>query len=383
MAFRIRRVESAADFAGLAPAWADVTRRSGQTSPFLHHDWFSCCWAAVAPRTPEVLVVEDGAGAAGFLPIARWTERRRGFRIRCLGLLECPDTPMVDLVTVGEPRAVLDAILAHLAARSDWDVMRLSRLPAAGATAKALEAALGRCFRWQRGETLPSPYLAIEGSWEEFWRAKSQRFKKTCRNIQNRLDRAGRVEIEEHRHVDPASPVFSDALGITSRSWKAERGVAIATMARMPEFFAELTRRASAHGWLSLWLLRLDGRAIAMEYQLRAEGKAWALRADFDHAYRELSPGSALNLAITRALFERGTIHEYDMGPGENDYKLRWASAAHETTRLTAYRRHGYGQLLHLVEAGLVPAARRLRDGTLKLRSHLMASPAKRGDAGQ
>ena len=101
----------------------------------------------------------------------------------------------------------------------------------------------------------------------------------------------------------------------------------------MHGFFAALTRRATARGWLALWTLRLDGRLVAMEYQLRHDGRVNALRADFDPALREVSPGSALNFAIARALFERGGVHEYDMGPGLNDYKLRWATGNHEAVR--------------------------------------------------
>ena len=59
MSLRVRRVEAEADFHALAATWDDLAARSGQTSPFLSHDWFACCWPAVGPsRRPEVLVVE-------------------------------------------------------------------------------------------------------------------------------------------------------------------------------------------------------------------------------------------------------------------------------------------------------------------------------------
>ena len=50
------------------------------------------------------------------------------------------------------------------------------------------------------------------------------------------------------------------------------------------------------------------------------------------------------------------------MGPGLNDYKLRWATASHETVRLHVYRPGLYPRLVHAVEARVVPALRRLRE---------------------
>lgn len=363
MNLKIRRTESAKDFMALAPLWAELLSANGQTSPFLSYDWFWCCWHAVWPRKrPEILLIEDGGGPVAIVPLMHWQERVRGLPVRCLGFLEGPDTPMVDLLTVGEHGRVIEAFLDHLAARSDWNLIRLQKLLTTSPTLKMLEGMLPDRFPWRVAGRLLAPYLAINGGWADFYHAKSQRFKKTHRNIQNRLERAGHVSVEEHHAMDPESPLFGEVMEVTRRSWKAERGVAMATMPRMPAFFRELTRRATKHGWLALWLLRLNGRAIAMEYQIKDNGKVHALRADYDLTCQELSPGSALNFAIVRSLFERGDVQEYHMGPGLNDYKLRWATGSEETVHLVLYHPGLYGRLLYGVETVVVPAARKWRD---------------------
>jgi CelD/BcsL family acetyltransferase involved in cellulose biosynthesis len=77
----------------------------------------------------------------------------------------------------------------------------------------------------------------------------------------------------------------------------------------------------------------------------------------------ELSPGTHLSEEIIRALFERPGIHEYDMGPGDNAYKQRWATGTHENVRLLIFRPGALGAALHTVATRLVPALRRLRPG--------------------
>src|SRR6266851_1964364 len=66
VAMKTRRVESLAEFETLRSAWAAVVRESGQTSPFLSHEWFTCCWrGAGAARRPEAILVEDRTGRPG------------------------------------------------------------------------------------------------------------------------------------------------------------------------------------------------------------------------------------------------------------------------------------------------------------------------------
>ena len=360
---KCRRISTLEEFEALAPLWAVVAREGGQASPFLSHDWFGCCWRAAGPsRHPEALVIEDAMGPVGLVPLVRWEGRFRKVPVRFLGVLNAPDTPFVDWLVVGPPESVIEAVMAELADWPDWDVLTLRGVPATSPTLKTLETWLPGRFRWQHGAPIRSPHVVISDLWETFWAAKSQRFKKTVRSVRNRLTKAGAVTIEEHRSAPAGSTVFEELLEVSRRSWKAEHGLAIATMPRMPQFFRELTDLASANGWLRLWVLRLDGRAVATEYQIESDGCVHALRADFDSTLpMDLSPGAHLSCEILRALFAREGVHEYDMGPGDNDYKSRLASDAHETAHLLVFRPGAYGAALHALETRAVPLWRRLR----------------------
>ncbi|HTY78964.1 MAG TPA: GNAT family N-acetyltransferase [Candidatus Bathyarchaeia archaeon] len=359
---KVRRIETLESFEALAPLWHALATESGQTSPFLGHEWLGCCWRAAGPRRPETLLVEDASGPVGVVPLVHWTGALHGLPVRFVGLLNAPDTAFSDWLVVGRPEPVIEAVMAHLSTRSDWDVLALNALPPSSLTLKALQTWLPGRYRWQRIRPLLSPYVTTTGTWEQFWAGTSQRFKKTVRNVKNRLAKAGTASVEEHRDVAPDSAVFTDLLEVSARSWKAPRALAIATMPGMAQFFRELTVHASARGWLRLWIMRLDGRPVATEYQLEADGRVHALRADIDAAVPDdLSPGTHLSAEIVRTLFGRESVYEYDMGPGDNDYKTRWAQGAHELSRLRIYRPGAYGTLLHTIEARLLETVRRLR----------------------
>lgn len=365
---KVRRIESLDRFQALAPAWAALARESGQTSPFLSHEWFTCCWrASGSSRRLETLVVEDATDPVGLVPLARWRGALHRVPVRFVGMLNAPDTPFVDWLTVGQPEPIVEAVLDELVRSQDWDVLELSGLPSESRTLKALEACLAGRFRVHRLPTIRSPFVDVTGTWEAYWRATSQRFKKTVRSVRNRLVKVGEVRVEEHREIRGDSPILEEVFDVSRRSWKAAESLAIANMPGMAGFFRELTDHASRSGWLRLWLLRLDGRAVATEYQLESAGRVHALRADFDASLpSDLSPGTHLSEEILRTLFERPAVHEYDMGPGDNSYKLRWASSAHESARLFVFRPGVVGAGLHALTARVVPTFRRLVAGAAR-----------------
>jgi hypothetical protein len=359
MSLQIRRIERAKDFVSLAPLWCKLASESGQTSPFLSYDWFWCCWHAVWPhRRPEILLIEEAGSPIAIVPMMAWRERLHGLSVRCLGLLECPITPMVDILMPGEHGhvRVLDTLLGYLVSRSDWDMIWLQKLPATSLTVQILQGLLPGRLPWRRVATLLSPSLAITMEWATFHSAKSQNFKKLCQQMQGQLEGSSYLRVEEHRAVPHGSPLLSEMIDITRRGWQA-RSAPFSPMPRLAEFLTELTGRATKNGWLSLWLLRLDGRAIALEYQLRHTGTAYTLHAEEDPAHQELSPGSVLKFAIVRSLFQHGGIREYDMGPGLSDDKLRWANGYRESLQLKIYRPGIYSRLLYGLETVAAPAA--------------------------
>lgn len=332
-------------------------------SPFASRDWFACCNVALGPdRTSELWVLEDTAGPVGMIPLVREKRRLRGLPARVLRFLDSPDTPFMDLPLALPPNEAVPVFLEALRSRRDWDVLVLGKLAADSTLHKAFDLESEAMLPSRIAAVERSPFLQISGTWQEFFREqKTQRFRKTCRNIENRIRKEGAVTVEEHNAIDVDGALFAEVMDVARRSWKGPLNLSMATMTAMPRFFREFTQRASTNGWLRLWMLRVDGRAVATEYQISANGCVYALRADFDVAFADASPGAYLNMHIIQTLFEQGGVQEYDMGPGDNAYKLRWASGSHDTVTLELYAPTPYGRLLHAVETQLVPLARRVR----------------------
>jgi hypothetical protein len=110
-----------------------------------------------------------------------------------------------------------------------------------------------------------------------------------------------------------------------------------------------------------LWVLRVDGEPVATEYHVRDGQTVYALRSDFDEQDGAASPGAHLNACIVRAYFDEG-VSVYDMGPGDREYKQRWATAATERDAFWLFNRTPYATALYTMERRAVPRLRRVRD---------------------
>ncbi len=356
----IRSVTSLREFDALAETWREVTTESNQTSPFLSHDWFACCWRTAGPnRRRELWLLEDVAGPIGLVPVVYSKSRVHGLPVRLIEFLGAPYTPFVDFPIARGADEVIAALLDSLCVRRGWDVFSLPKLRIDSATCKALEAALPGKLLWRVTGKIRSPYIETSSTWEEFLRTKLERLPNPAQPLETRIQDGHRISVEEHREVDPDGPIFSEVMDVSRDGWNVKGGLGIPTMQGIPRFFRELTRRASANGWLHLWILRRDGRAVATQYQIGDHGSVYALRGDFDSSLGTLSPGAYLNFHIAQALFKRRHVREYEIGPCADIYTLRWVSGAHEAVGINIYAPTAYGRLLHGIDGRLVPLARR------------------------
>jgi CelD/BcsL family acetyltransferase involved in cellulose biosynthesis len=205
-----------------------------------------------------------------------------------------------------------------------------------------------------------APYLPIRGDWEGFLKTRSTRFRKTHRNIVNRVEKLKNVEMVCFQE-DASGALLKHILAVSERSWKEREGIAISSGKEARQFFEALTDVAGKKGWLKVWLLTVDGTPVAMEYDLEYDGTVYALRADFDEAYKDASPGAYLEYMLVKKLFDEG-YKEYNTGPGLNTYKLQWTDKMRTNVGLRVYNDNVKGFAVWALEHKLIPFLRRIRE---------------------
>ncbi|UCF79027.1 MAG: GNAT family N-acetyltransferase [Candidatus Eiseniibacteriota bacterium] len=352
---KVERIESIGRFAELREQWNQLKGGEGLSSPAFTHEWFSAWLEAFGAGTElTVTVLFDGPRLVGAAPLCLSRRTYRGISCRQLRLLYNRHGPRCTFLLRDGHEASAGPLLEEALRLPGWDVAVFENVPHGSYLYRAFTGWVGA---WELPvlvrRTMDSPFLKIEGSWDEFFDSRSRSLKRSLRRKESRLTAAGRMTIEHVTDAARARGLMETLFAVGERSWKARRGRAIGSGSESKAFYTRLAEEFGSRGEVSVWLMRIDGKPVAFEFHIVRDGTVQALRAEFDEEHRELGVGSVLDKEIVRRLFESG-FKEYDMGGEADFYKLRWSETTREHSELLVFNSSAKGRLLRAIEQGIV-----------------------------
>lgn len=359
----IRQITKTKDFLSLESDWNALLQRCNSDIVCLTHEWFKCWWRGYADGNKLfVLLAKENGRLAGIAPLMISFGTYRGFPVRKVCFMENSNSPRVDFIAPERKPEFIRRVVDFLGAnRHLWDMVSLEKIPKQSESADILPRVLEeRKHFYTMQDSMRSPFIPVDSDWETYFSKRSKNFRKQLKNKLNRVHKLGQVAIEEVKRPEDAVRVLPEVFGVSKRSWKNQNGTAITCTRGKQTFFEELTKTASLKGWLSIWLLRANGKAIAMEYHLKYKHIVYALRADFDEEYRDVSPGSVLEQHITKQVF-RNNYAEFDLCGDSQEYKMKWTDTFREHFKFNIFNRSIYPTMLRLVEFKGIPLLKRTR----------------------
>ena len=380
------RVEVISDFDSLVsaqPAWDRLVDLAGIDHPFLGHDWILSWWESFgAGRKLNILLVKDGEELVGIAPLMMSRQRMYGVPLRELGFIYNDHTPRFDFIVARDHAAVYEAVWRHLCdRREEWDLLKLCQIDSGSRTLLELPllAAASGCQVGTWG-SIESPYLRLEGSFDQYFKSLNPGLRQNLRRRMKRLEERGAVEFECVSAEDEIDSSLPEAFRMEGASWKGEAGTAIECRPELQKFYSLVAHRAARRGALYLAFLRVNGRRIAFDLSLIHNNKRFILKPGYLQEYRTCSPGQQLTALTIRDAFARG-LEEIDFLGAAEAWKLSWTSARRKNYWLFVFQKDLRGSLLHYTKFRFVPWLQEnsfyapLRDRMLNLRGQ----PARRG----
>jgi hypothetical protein len=235
-----------------------------------------------------------------------------------------------------DPLPLVEAVVATLAARRDWQLTIVTGLTAHGPQRRALEHAVPA--RWERRAGTPTVrhVASLDGGVDGFLSRRSRELRKSLRKALRAAAAAG-VQFESVRAAtaDDAPGLYERIQRVEADSWKAREGVGISA-GPMRAFYEHMLPRLCARGHHRLVFARAGDRDVGYILGAVFEGEYRGLQFSYADEFAHLGIGGLLQYHQVVELCDDG-IGRYDLGT-EMDYKRRWAEEVMETEMLVLVR---------------------------------------------
>ena len=339
---------------GLIEAWDGLSGAAEGGGLFATRLWVETWFAHFGAELSVTAVTgHNDQGPVGVAPLFRTSGRELVLPVNFL-------SPRGQFVAGrGHSNGFTSALLRHF--RGQRAGLHLRGLAAGSPTLTALESeARGGGYLLDARPGRVSPFIRIDGSWEDYIGARTRKVTHEWERKMRKLERAGDVRVVRlERGMDTAALV-DQFIAVEGRSWKERAGTSIAARG-VGAFYRELSAAlATADSLLPFWI-ELDGRVVAFLYGAVHNGTYYAMKTSYDEGCSALSPGVKLFHEAVRHAFGAG-LARLDFLGERAPWKDRWANGWLEHVNVRLYPDTVGGRAAHLIDSRLKPLVRRARD---------------------
>ena len=171
-------------------------------------------------------------------------------------------------------------------------------------------------------------YLPVQGDWADYLAARHGSLRSTIKRMRKRLLADGAtIEIATTQEALPRA--MQGYQMVYASSWKKPEPVA--------DFLPELGRLCARRGWMRLGVVWLEGKPIAAQFWIVANGRAAIYKVAYDEAYKHYAVGTVLTAALMQHIIDVDRVREVDYLIGDDSYKKRWMTHRRERRGIAAH----------------------------------------------
>lgn len=324
----------------LAPEWDLLLHTSHLNLPFLTYAFQRAWWQHLGggewPQAELYILTgraEDGR-LVGIAPLFRNTDAAGQTQLMLIGSHEIAD--YLDFICRAEDlSAFIEALLTHLHAQPDWDLLVCYNLLDESASPPALQAAATQAGWVASEETLQScPYIPLPTSFDDYIASLDS---KQAHELRRKLRKAGRnvlpVTTELISAASDLPQALDDFFGLMTQEEDKLRFLTPAMRAQMEA----IAQAAFAGGWLQLMFLKVGRQRVAAYLNFDYDNRIWGYNAGFSNAHAELSPGWVMMSEMMQWSIEHGR-QVFDFMRGDEEYKYRFGAVNRFVKKLTLRR---------------------------------------------
>lgn len=312
--------------------WDDLLDQNATRTPFMRQDWLALWWKHFArDHHPFIGAAWNREGdlvaLAPFVIGPGTAATRRHLRhLSFFGGLGEVVAEGLDLMVRPGWESVLDPLLDHTLKAADhaWDAAHFGFLDLESPHIAHLHQALERhaCDVRFLNEQ-PSPIIRFaEGGWDTYIMERSGSFRKKYRGLVADSEKNHRVTVRDATHPAEASALLDILMSLHGQRWTAEQSLFLQPRTRA--FHADLATLWCPRQRAALLVIEFDGLPVAANYAFVEGTKIWDYQGGWSVDHIQYSPGKLIMAENIRWAMRHG-LREYDLLPGDIEYKKKWA----------------------------------------------------------
>lgn len=357
----VERVEDAWGFTALRPEWNELLRASAADNPFLTWEWLHTWWKHLRGTSGlRILAVRANGQLIAVAPLVITRSTVSWFsRLAFLGTGDAGSDYLDVILRHGREGDGLRAIADYLGKGDTSGAPTLIHLdhvrPQSAASALASQLAEhGWIASVAPGGVCPTIRLAGH-SWDSYLATLGSSHRANVRRRLRALDRQFDVRFEQATTDAQCGDAIAALVAFHEARYSGRGGSSAFCSPALRTFHAEAMHRALEHGWLRVYVLRLNGAIAAVMYGLMYNRRFYFYQHGFDDQYKAHSIGLVLMAMTVRTAIDEGA-DEFDMLWGTEGYKSLWADDRRLLQQIHLFPAHVGGR----VHRRAIEARRRL-----------------------
>ena len=341
---RVETIDTAWGLTTLRSQWNALLRASAADGPFLTWEWLHAWWTKLAGSSSlKVIAVRDGDELIAVAPFRVAPHAVPWFsRLEFLGTGHAGSDYLDLIVRSGREDEAIRAIARFLKAQRM--TLRLDHVPETSLAARLGErlAADG----WIASSTPDGvcPLIPLAGhTWDSLLATLGSAHRANVRRRLRGIEQQFRTRFELVTTEAARKSALEALAGFHDRRFKNGGSSAFASPA-VRAFQDEATRRALDHGWLRMYVLRLNDDIAAVMYGFFYNRQFYFYQHGFDDRFSRHSIGLVLMALTLRAAIDEGA-QAFDLLWGTEAYKSLWAREARTLRRIQLFPPHAAGRI--------------------------------------
>lgn len=333
--FKVEEVTDEAGFIALKDGWNRLATEAGLTV-FQTWEWAWHWWKANSRGKKLWLLVAYNKGKlAGIAPLYI-SFSYYGLPVKVAAFIGTNGTDYLNFVLRRNDSDVASVLIDYLLESQKWDVIDLHQLPSGNIASDLLNSRISGKFACELVPQDASYKLELPDNWEELLAGLSKKFRWNVQYYQRRLARDHEVSfrLSDKDSVEKDMALF---FKLHQKRFISKKKPGAYLSPKFRKFHTDLAKTLCSCGWLRLYTMEVDGRAVASLYGFQFNDSFYYYLGGFDPDWGSMSVSTVLIARAIEDSIKQG-LKSFDFLRGQEPYKKKWLAQEFFNQRLIVSR---------------------------------------------